>query len=152
MYMKHWSKVLDHLYIGNIHSAKDEDLYYEEFVEVVISLLWDFEDIEKVKKLGVEYGIEHYLIPLDDNDTIYLDIIFEQVLGIVQMAKKANKTVLIHCSAGQCRYVVMAMYCVAVELGLTIHDAIEFVEKARPESNVSEYFKNQLWKIDFKFI
>jgi len=46
----------------------------------------------------------------------------------------------------------MAMYCVAVELGLTIHDAIEFVEKARPESNVSEHFKNQLWKIDFKFI
>ena len=30
----------------------------------------------------------------------------------------------------------MAMYCVAVELGLTIHDTIEFVEKARPESNV----------------
>ena len=147
--MKHWSKIMDHLYVGDIHSTKDEDLYYEEFVEVVISLLWDSKDIGKVRRLNNEFGVEHYLIPLDDNDTVSLDIIFKQVLEITQKAKKEDKKVLIHCSAGQCRSVVMAMYCVGVELGLTIYEAMEFVEGKRPESNVSVYFKNQLRKINF---
>ena len=147
--MKHWSKIMDYLYVGDIYSTIDEDLYYDEFVEVVISLLWDYEDIEKVKGLGSEYCVKHYLIPLDDNDKVLLDIIFKQVLDIVQKAKKDNKKILIHCSAGQCRSVVMAMYCVAVEYGLTPHEAMEFVNRMRPESNVSEHFKNQLWKIDF---
>ena len=141
-----WSKITKWLYVSDIDSTHDDDLYYEEDVEVVISLIWDSESMLKVRDLESIFNVEHYIIPIDDEDTSDITNALKQCWNIVEDAKY-NKKILIHCQAGQCRSVAAAIYCVANVLECDYNKAESFVKLVRRESNMSNNFKEQVRKL-----
>lgn len=141
-----WSKITKWLYISDIDSTHDDDLYYEEDVEVVISLIWDCESMIKVRDLESIYNVEHYIIPINDDDTSDISNALKQTWNIVEDANDDRK-ILIHCQLGQCISVAAAIYCVANVLKCDYDKAESFVKFARTESNISNNFTLQLRKL-----
>ena len=94
----HIDKVLNHLYIGNIYTALNEDILIENNIEVIVNCTTDIPFLEN------DFIKDGYRCPLEDDkskeqiDNMLASL--DSILDIIRGHTENKQNVFIHCRAG----------------------------------------------------
>ena len=94
----HIDKVIDHLYIGNIYTALNEDILKEHNIQAVVNCTTDIPFLE------CDFIKDGYRCALEDDKSEeqmenMLDL-FDHILDIIKTHIDNNENVFVHCRAG----------------------------------------------------
>jgi len=124
----HIDKILDHLYIGNIYAALNNDIINEHNITVVMncSVSIPFDESIKYK----------YRLSILDNETDEeiekMTLGMDKYIDIIHTHIQNNENVLVHCKAGVQRSATIVVGYLMKYLGFELTEAIKTLKNIRP--------------------
>ena len=130
------SQITKHIYIGNLSAAYHQGFIKDNYIEYMITAIWDIPTInESLTSLNVN------IIDVPNND---IKKHFMITNTFIETAISANKNILIHCVCGVSRSVTIVVAYLIKKLGITPKDAIDFIKSRRSVANPNKGFLLQL--------
>lgn len=143
------SKVTSNIFIGNKYAVIGrEDVLKDNNIDVVISALTEEEYEDEMIAAQDFEGMEWHRFDIDDDQWFEIYPYLFQVHFIIQEAVLANKKVFIHCAAGVSRSATLLLGYLMLEKGMLCDDAIDYLQKSRPEIDPNPGFRRQLYKLE----
>jgi protein-tyrosine phosphatase len=115
-----YDHIIDNLYLGDIEAAYDSSCINNINIVVNISNTKYNEFIDK----------EYHYFDIEDNKNENISQFFEKCVYIINIAKKQNKNVLIHCMNSVSRSPTLVLYYL-MTIGMTLKDALKFLKSKR---------------------
>jgi len=131
--------VIDKLYLGDVNDALNvEELRQSKGITHILTL--------ERKPLSIESrnGFDYLFVHALDLDNFDLLSQFENCLEFIDVGRKADGAVLVHCYAGQSRSATVVIAYVMQALGLTLDEALKLVCRQKPDVRPNEGFRFQL--------
>ena len=119
------TKILDHLYLGDIESSQNKSLLINNDIQFIINISNDNNYI-KYNDLSIQY----YDIKIDDNTSVTISDYFEQCINIIDNCRLNNKNILVHCMNGVSRSVCV-IFSYLIHVNYKLYDALRYVKELR---------------------
>lgn len=143
------SKVTSNIFIGNKYAVIGrEDVLKENNIDVVISALTEEEYEDEMIAEQDFVGMEWHRFDIDDCQFFDIYSYLFEVHFIIQEAVRQDKRVFIHCAAGVSRSATLLLGYLMMEKGMLCDDALEHLQKFRPEVDPNPGFIRQLYKLE----
>jgi protein-tyrosine phosphatase len=129
------SKIMNRIYLGNIHAAKDKEFMKKHKIKAVLNCSKE----KDIPNFYCESSIEYMRVPVDDSlkqtdfDKMY-KLLPSAVEYIAKHADILKQNILIHCWAGKQRSVICVAAYLVAKHGLTPDEACKYILKKRPEA------------------
>ena len=130
-----YSKMSNHIYLGNIHAAKDKNFMKKHNIKAVLNCSKE----KDIPNYFCNYGIEYMRMPIDDSlKQKDFDLMYKLLpCGVEFIHKHADilkQNIFIHCHMGRQRSISFLCGYFIAKHGLTPDDACKYVLKKRPEA------------------
>ena len=128
-----WNKILDNLYIGDIFSLADTNLFKSEQIDCVITL-------NKTNFYGCATweNINHHIFEIEDKYDTDIISICKKCFDIIN-----NHKTLIHCQAGKSRSGSIAIYYIMKKYNMSFNNSLNYV-KNKHNISLNNGFYSQL--------
>lgn len=136
------TRAADRLYIGGYLAASDPALLRAAGITHVLKVFPGEEGY--ARHAGVEYAD----IPIDDAPDADLRGYLPAALRYIRAALASGGCVLVHCHAGISRSATVVLFCLMVDHGLTLDEALRRLKTARPQVQPNAGFLRHLRAID----
>lgn len=136
-------KNLGAIYIGNLFFAEDIELLKKNQIKSVISCLNN-------SKITYDESIieEHYIIPIDDDESFEILSLFETTFKIIEDVRK-RYNVLVHCEIGVSRSASIVIAYLMKKKKWSFDDSFKFVKGKRNHIDPNKGFISQLQEYEF---
>jgi protein-tyrosine phosphatase len=135
------TKVLEHLYCGNLYNAFNKKQLNELNIECILNLRSEIS----------RNPLDHYLhCPLDDFGKTNLDEIFSTCLNFIESALLNKKNILVHCDGGINRAPSIIIAYLIVKEKWTAKTALAYLMEIRPCISPRENYIRQLRELEIK--
>lgn len=131
------------VYLSNWEAAVDESLLRKNEIKAVICINQRTKSSKELAKYQ-RLGIDSYEFALDDVPSAPINLIFDRTYQIMQDYISRGQTVLIHCTAGISRSATIVCMYLMRTYGLTMPQALKYIQKKRSVANPNPGFRNQL--------
>lgn len=132
------SEILATLFVGEYPRVEDVSWLRQEFGISAVFSLQDAEDLAvkglSLPALVTEYRshqMEFHRTPIADFDCESLDKALSSTLEMLHILANKGHTIFLHCNAGCNRAPTVAIAYLHVHLGMTLHEARDFVKERR---------------------
>lgn len=137
------TRVLPHLYLGNMRDASDLDVLERLGVRYVLNVT------SKPPVYELKPGIHYKQLEAADNSFQNLRQFFEEAFDFIDLARDNNSGVLVHCQAGISRSPTIAVaYLMKKYPAMAMSDAYRFVKTRRSIISPNLNFMGQLWEFE----
>jgi protein-tyrosine phosphatase len=131
---KHYNKIMNRIYLGNIQASKDKDFFHKKKIRAVLNCTKDIPNTFRSDE-----SVEYMRIPIDDS---LKEVDFEKALKFMPAAIEfihkhvvlQKENVLIHCYAGRQRSAIMVAAYLVGKLGMSPKQACKYILEKRPEA------------------
>lgn len=129
------SKIMNHIYLGNINSAKDKEFMKKNNIKAVLNCSKE----KDIPNYFCNLNIEYMRMPIDDSlKQKDFDLMYKLLpCGIEFIHKHADilkQNIFVHCHMGRQRSSTFICGYLIEKHGLSPDDACKFILKKRPES------------------
>lgn len=144
---KIWARITNNIYIGNVFSTLDINLFKNHNIKNIISMI-NINNIKKVTHLTNVNIIEH---PIEDDYTS--DIIKEadKMYKYIDEAINRKENVLVICSAGKSRSVSTVIYYLMKKYHQPFNIVHDYVKSKKADIGINTSFKNSLTIFGYSF-
>ena len=137
------TRVLPHLYLGNMRDASDLEALERLGVRYVLNVT------SKPPVYELRPGIHYKQLEAADNSFQNLRQFFEEAFDFIDLARDSNSGVLVHCQAGISRSPTIAVaYLMKKYPSMAMSDAYRFVKTRRSIISPNLNFMGQLWEFE----
>ena len=137
------TRVLPHLYLGNMRDASDLDVLERLGVRYVLNVT------SKPPVYELSPGIHYKQLEAADNSFQNLRQFFEEAFDFIDLARDNQSGVLVHCQAGISRSPTIAVaYLMKKYPAMAMADAYKFVKTRRSIISPNLNFMGQLWEFE----
>lgn len=138
----HWSQVLKGLYIGDIHSALDQNFHMSRNIMGVIDLT------NSSNQTKFNRGIKMLRIGLDDNLHSNIKPYLKQTFEFIDSIINQNKAVFVFCRAGVSRSASIVIHYLMKKYSLPYIEAFKYLKTARNVVSPNSGFEKQLIEVE----
>jgi len=137
------SRILPHLYLGNMYDANDELQLKEKGITHILSLASkSFADLENIRHC-----------PMNDSGRTSLKKVLDKVLTFIEQGQRNGNTLLIHCQLGQNRSATVVIAFLMMKMKYknnpyTLYRAHKEVKAARPLVLINREYAKQLLALE----
>ena len=136
------SKVNNYIYLGPAsHPLENSDEFCNLKVDVVINCAKEIKYPDNSKVI-----VEHF--PIVDGDSISFLENMDQAISRIRYYLSHGKKIYLHCNLGRSRSPAILIYYLMVQKKFTYDNALELLEKIRPEISIHFEFENSLRVIE----
>lgn len=125
----HIDRVINHLYIGNIYTALNEDILRENNIQVVVNCTTD------IPFLDADFIKDGYRCELEDDKSQeqmeHMLSSFKYILDIIKTHIDNNENVFVHCRAGVQRSASIVVAYLMKYNNFELKDAITYLKSIR---------------------
>jgi protein-tyrosine phosphatase len=130
-----YSKIMNHIYLGNIHAAKNKEFMKKHNIKAVLNCSKE----KDIPNYFCNSNIEYMRIPVDDSlKQKDFDLMYQLLpCGVEFIHKHADilkQNILVHCFAGRQRSATCLTVYLMEKHGLNPDDACKYLLKKRPEA------------------
>jgi dual specificity MAP kinase phosphatase len=137
------TRVLPHLYLGNMRDASDLEVLERLGVRYVLNVT------SKPPVYELRPGIHYKQLEAADNSFQNLRQFFEEAFDFIDLARDNNSGVLVHCQAGISRSPTIAVaYLMKKYPSMAMSDAYRFVKTRRSIISPNLNFMGQLYEFE----
>ncbi|XP_040583229.1 dual specificity protein phosphatase 10 [Lepeophtheirus salmonis] len=136
------TKVLPHMYLGNMRDASDVSVLHSLGIGYVLNVT------SKPPGYTMDPSITYKQLRAADNGFQNLHQFFEEAFEFIDLAKINSSGVLIHCQAGVSRSPTIAVAYLMKYYAMAMAEAYKFVKTRRSIISPNLNFMGQLWEFE----
>lgn len=136
-----WNKITNNIYVGDIFSLADFNLFNNHNIKHIISLV-NINNIQNKISYLKNINITHSYFEDNYKENIITES--EKLYSIIDKCVENNENILVHCQAGKSRSVGVVIYYLIKKYNMSYDQACNIMNTHRPVNNMNSAFKLSL--------
>ena len=141
-YLSHPSQIFPWIYLGNFLNANNEEEIRQLKIKYILNCALD------VKVFNFPKEIKYCHLNIIDNPKENLLQYFDKAFNFIEMARKNNCNILIHCKLGRSRSTSILIAYLIKYFGYNVNTALELIKSKRKQVNPNLGFIRQLYSFE----
>ena len=141
-YSFHPTQIFPWLYLGDYMNANNNEELKLLKIKYILNCAFE------IKVENIPLGIKYCKLDLIDNPEMNITKYFEKAFAFIELARKNNDNILIHCKLGRSRSVSILIAYMVKYYDFNVKQAMEFIKSKRKQIKPNYGFIKQLYSYE----